>query len=72
MSGSAAEEAVKKRPRSLSRGTVRTALLNQLRDYQLRNNRHVRQRVQGEKSETQVVDRAAADVVTQSLVLDQS
>ena len=71
--GSAAEKEVKKRIRSVSKGAVRIALLNLLRDYQLRNNRHVRERMQGETSETQVLNRpVAAEVVTPSLVLERS
>jgi hypothetical protein len=42
--GSVEEKKTRQQIRRMSRGPVRTALLEMLRDYQLRNNRHVRER----------------------------
>jgi len=44
--GSAAEKKAKRRIRRLSRGRVRTALLERLREHQIRNNRHARERAE--------------------------
>jgi hypothetical protein len=45
--GSAAAKAARRRIRSLSKGAIRAALLDLLRDYQVRNNRHARERLRG-------------------------
>jgi hypothetical protein len=42
--GSAADKKARKQIRRMSKGPVRTALKEMLRDYQIRNNRHVRER----------------------------
>jgi hypothetical protein len=67
VSGSKSNKEAGRRIRKLSQGPVRTSLLNMLRDYQIRNNRHVQERGEVYASKT-----TAAHNMRHELALEQS